>query len=56
MLEHSSASGSWTQMQFAFGFNDSTLKGPDDIFSTYIDLFHKSCYLEEALLFKEFNK
>lgn len=34
MLEHSSASGSWTQRQFAFGFSESTLKGPDDIFST----------------------
>lgn len=56
MLEHSSASGSWTQMQSAFGFNESTLKGPDDIFSTYIDLFRKPCCLEEALLFKKFNK
>lgn len=38
MLEHSSP-GNWTERQFAFGFGESILKGPDNFFST-VEIFY----------------
>lgn len=39
MLEHNSSSGSWTERQVALGFSESTLKSPDNFFSS-VEIFY----------------